>query len=410
MIDYFEALDFPCPMFKNPCDYYVDLVTHDYLTADASTESQERIRRLADTWQQKAPRLADVPADVAPPRVRRANFCVSLLCLYKRFWLLFFNHPWEYAREVFYALMLSILLGIIYFELSNDRRAGINDRFGLFYALLVIFLVPNLLVNIERVCSERLFVYPETKIRLYSKLSFLFVKVIFDFPLAVITYIIYAAPAYLLAGLQSIEHDQWPIFATYVAVIVLHGLVWRYISWLLAYTFHRRMAAVAILAIILGASALTCGVTLHRRNESTAVKWFDYISPGHWAMQTVASNEFYGNSASRSNEVQLFPSDRASSFIGNTTELVIDCERKRVLATKIADVPIYTVSQCSRITGRQAYSFAALGTSHVPINDVKLLYAFSSLLLGTWALIALACCFCCIFCNHKPYVRQRHRE
>lgn len=22
MIDYFESVNFPCPMFKNPCDYY----------------------------------------------------------------------------------------------------------------------------------------------------------------------------------------------------------------------------------------------------------------------------------------------------------------------------------------------------------------------------------------------------
>lgn len=62
-----------------------------------------------------------------------------------------------------------------------------------------------------------------------------------------ITYIVYASPAYLLTGLQSIERDQWPFFAIYVAVIVLHGLVWRYVSWLLAYAFQRRMAAVAIL-------------------------------------------------------------------------------------------------------------------------------------------------------------------
>ena len=29
---------------------------------------------------------------------------------------------------------------------------------------------------------------------------------------------------------------------------------------------------------------------------------------------------------------------------------------------------------------------------------------------GAWAVIALASSFCCIFCNHKPYIRQRHRE
>ncbi|CAI5442229.1 unnamed protein product [Caenorhabditis angaria] len=48
--EYFENIGCPCPKFKNPCDYYVDLVTHDNLTSEASRESSIRISRLVNKW------------------------------------------------------------------------------------------------------------------------------------------------------------------------------------------------------------------------------------------------------------------------------------------------------------------------------------------------------------------------
>ncbi|EGT48325.1 CBN-ABCX-1 protein [Caenorhabditis brenneri] len=55
MQQYFESVGCPCPPFKNVCDYYVDLVTHDNLTSDASRESSVRIARLVNKWNQTAP-------------------------------------------------------------------------------------------------------------------------------------------------------------------------------------------------------------------------------------------------------------------------------------------------------------------------------------------------------------------
>lgn len=53
-------------------------------------------------------------------------------------------------KEPFYALLTSLSLGAIFFDIPADRRAGIDDRFGFIFAILTLFLLPNLFINIER--------------------------------------------------------------------------------------------------------------------------------------------------------------------------------------------------------------------------------------------------------------------
>ncbi len=122
--------------------------------------------------------------------------------LFRRFWLLLCNNPLEYANEVFYSLFLSLALGTVYYELTTVKYGEITDRFGLFYSLLTLFLLPNLWLNIDRSnfesqCrdlqmpkgreftrvdffadfSERLMLHPDSEGRLYNKVCFLVGKV-----------------------------------------------------------------------------------------------------------------------------------------------------------------------------------------------------------------------------------------
>ena len=50
MMSYFTYIDYPSPPFKNPSDFYLDLVTLDNLSPDAMLESSQRIENLAETF------------------------------------------------------------------------------------------------------------------------------------------------------------------------------------------------------------------------------------------------------------------------------------------------------------------------------------------------------------------------
>ena len=123
MLPYFAFIEFPCPAYKNPSDYYrkmaslvadaatsptggthssrsvkfvwfsinfcfnyfvlVDLVTLDDLTSEALLESSQRAELLAETFRRRQEPLSDPgPAGVLPPKIKRANFILQIAALW----------------------------------------------------------------------------------------------------------------------------------------------------------------------------------------------------------------------------------------------------------------------------------------------------------------------------------------
>ena len=86
LLKHFTSLDFGCPPYKNPSDYYLDLVTIDSLSQEALIESSQRIEALADVQARKP--LVELfssmpgPPAVMPAPFRRANFAMQFLALW----------------------------------------------------------------------------------------------------------------------------------------------------------------------------------------------------------------------------------------------------------------------------------------------------------------------------------------
>lgn len=72
-------------------------------------------------------------------------------------------------------------------------------------------------------------------------------QVIFDFPIALLTYILYAMPACALGGLAPNGTYYWPSIIAFTVIIIVHSLLWRYISWTISYTFDSKTSSAAAL-------------------------------------------------------------------------------------------------------------------------------------------------------------------
>lgn len=85
-LKYFNSMGYPCPPYKNPSDYYLDLVTMDDLSQEALIESSQRIETLADMHNRRS--LTEIfssmpgPPAVLPAPFRRANFAMQFLALW----------------------------------------------------------------------------------------------------------------------------------------------------------------------------------------------------------------------------------------------------------------------------------------------------------------------------------------
>lgn len=85
MVKYFTGFNFPCPPFKNPSDFYLDLVTIDDLSQEALIESNQRLEELAAIHVRRP--LSELfssmpgPPSVTPAPYRHSNFAMQFLAL-----------------------------------------------------------------------------------------------------------------------------------------------------------------------------------------------------------------------------------------------------------------------------------------------------------------------------------------
>uniref|UniRef100_A0A0R3RI05 ABC2_membrane domain-containing protein n=1 Tax=Elaeophora elaphi TaxID=1147741 RepID=A0A0R3RI05_9BILA len=394
MMSYFDKIGYPCPSFKNPCDYYVDLVTYDYLTSASSLESTNRIRRLAEIWKEKAVENceAEVISDELSPKVHRINCCRSALLIYrqaccfvctlnilKRFFQMFLNRPWMYVKEPIYAFLTSLFLGFIFFEIPNDRYAAINARFGFIISILAIFILPNLFIHIERVFDERLYLFDDIRNRLYDPTFYIIVKIMYDLPVGVMCNTLYALPAYLLSGLPPDGTFYWPSVLQFIVILCAHTILWRYITWIVAYV------------TLLSNAIMFSGFLIHPDSFSPPIKLLYYYNPTKLAGGLLAENEFLRRTALTNWFFKMLTGNSTDG--GNMTELLIGCERKQV--------SIYTISHCSKIRGSQALFFSGLSSATLASSDEQLREAVY--IYTIWLLIVLATLLLVVRCNHKGF-------
>lgn len=84
LLSYFSEIDFPCPTYKNPSDYYLDLVTLDNLSSEAMLESSQRIESLVELFARRPHSALSPPGppSITPPVVHRANPIIQFLALW----------------------------------------------------------------------------------------------------------------------------------------------------------------------------------------------------------------------------------------------------------------------------------------------------------------------------------------
>ncbi|CAJ0963585.1 unnamed protein product, partial [Mesorhabditis belari] len=370
LIPYFERHNFPCPTLKNPCDYYVDLVTHDHLSAESSKESTARIRFLSDLWKrERAESMQTTVKNVSPP-MNDANFLQTMLILYKRNHWIFLNSPFLYLREPLSALFISTIFGLIFYDLKSDKRGGIEDRFGFVGSMLCFMTLFIGWINISTVHKERDFTSEDLHNRLFSAQINVFIKFLFDIPLAMVTGFSSSFPALLLSGtldplilldLESTLHQLiLPILLT------VHLEFWRLLAWNLAYLMEKRLPASILFGFLLLASVLSSGLLIRSEDQGKLFKTLRSFTPTFLIANPFLEILFFQNS-----QLHIW---FGKNMQGNLSkELIFDCDKHNILAAKIKEIPIYTVSNCARIRGTHAlYSAGFIPFSVQDVSTLQL--------------------------------------
>ncbi|RZF36625.1 hypothetical protein LSTR_LSTR007328 [Laodelphax striatellus] len=298
MLPYFSAADYPCPAFKNPSDYYLDLVTLDDLSAEAMLESSQRIEQLAELFRRRQEPLSDPgPPQALPGKTRTANVCSQAVALLMR--QLIYSQPTSltnWLTHVLLAAILSLIVGAIFWDVpKSDPQLLYADRIGFHYTMMCVASLPILLMltlsdarSTERAASQM-----DIRDGLYSRLIFIIITALISFPAVLFVWLAYIIPAYAMTALYN-QGSQTPNgFHIYISTMLVHMMCLYYTLRLVTQIFHSRRTAAILSGLVLFVFSLVSGYPIYLPDiPSWQSNYFGFVSPVRWTMPSLLTREY----------------------------------------------------------------------------------------------------------------------
>ncbi|XP_012257912.2 ATP-binding cassette sub-family G member 8 [Athalia rosae] len=283
MLPYFALAEFPCPPFKNPSDYYLDLVTLDDLSAEAMLESSQRIDHLAELARIRLPGLTDPgPPGPLPLPISSVNIFIQIYVLLLK--TLIYSQPGALAKilqKILLSASLSIVLGAVFWNVSNDTNLYLRDRIGMHYASFGVLCWPLNLIAISEVNAARPSVEREIRDRLYGRFVYIFIELLCGIPSWCAIYLIYLAPAFAMSGLHLAPDENLTALWHYLANGLLYLMFQHLICVFFAHICKWPGLAAFFSGLIICEITLAGGVSLHLENFPW---WYRQWSPMQWVL------------------------------------------------------------------------------------------------------------------------------
>lgn len=308
------SLGYPCPPFKNPADYYLDLVTLDDLSAAAMLESSARIESLANSWDQLT--ANDIPIGAPPatmPRyTKRAGFFQQIYSLGKRY--IVYKQPnalLTWISKLICASVLSLLIGWIFWDVpSSDPQLSLNDRLGYHHCIMAVAFWPILMLTVRDIDLDRSYAEKEIALKLYSRTLYIIVQNVLTLLPSLCIWLAYLLPAYSMSGLYSyskagtISSSDTGIYE-YIGFMLLYMTAMQTIGLFFTHLFASTTTAIVWTGLL--HLILTCagGYSVHVRDLATYWSWLATIAPERWLMPVLVADEYSPEAIASTAELQL---------------------------------------------------------------------------------------------------------
>ncbi|KAI1763104.1 P-loop containing nucleoside triphosphate hydrolase protein [Hypoxylon sp. FL1150] len=297
-IPWFTNLGFQLPPFVNPAEFLIDHAAVDNRTPELEEESTARVERLKAEWNEESRKIfmpstseKAVETTTQPNRPKigqHANFFRQLRVLTDRTLKVTYRDPMGMAGSLMEAIMMGIITGYIFYNLSRDQ-SGIRSRQGALYIsvglqgyLFLTFEIYRLTMDIPTFdrensegCATALpFILSRRVARFFTE----------DIPVP----FLYSVIFYFMAGF---DRDVAKFF-TFFSILLLN----HYIAVTLA------MSSVAAVRHFPGASlianlaytlqSMACGYFIQSNTIPVYVRWTKYITYTYYAFGALCGNEF----------------------------------------------------------------------------------------------------------------------
>ncbi|XP_037961247.2 ATP-binding cassette sub-family G member 8 [Plutella xylostella] len=292
MLPYFASIDYPCPAYKNPSDYYLDLVTLDDLSPAAMLESSSRIEALAGVFMGAMSAPEPPPPVPLPAPNTTPNAAVQVMALLEK--TLVYTQMSTLSNiitRIIIAAIMSLVTGTIFWDLpTTDAQLTQNDRIGFHYAVSCLTAIPLLLwLSVREASSSRRHVTRDVAALLYSKHVYVLLDQFLELWSAAITWLAFLVPSYAMSGLYAQSTASFDGFYLGYMLLYLVSLQMMFRAFVFLIPMEKTASVLAGFVLLL--TTLVNGVMLHQRDFPFYVKWLEYVSPSRWVMPELLQRE-----------------------------------------------------------------------------------------------------------------------
>lgn len=333
---FFERAGHPLPPAYNPADWYLDAISVDYKTEDATNKTMGKVKAILDLAEadereaaaEAAPVKADAgalsapaDADEAPVVPVGAGFLATYLLLLKRTWREQTRNPVALGIKLGMNIFFAIIFGLVYLRMPRDQDS-IQNRTGIifFSAMNASFGAP---IGVSQAIPKELrVVRRERAANMYGVLPYYLAVFTASLPLELIPGIFFSTVLYFMANLRP----GGQFFLIYTGVQMLHYFVGCALGMVISASITDVALAPQIAPAITVLFLLFAGYLINDDSIPQWLMWLKYactydLPPRRsWQLDAAA----LGNVAANENTLELTMfSPQSSAFIRYTFHALI---------------------------------------------------------------------------------------
>ncbi|KAK9453325.1 hypothetical protein V1511DRAFT_505391 [Dipodascopsis uninucleata] len=262
-------------------DTDLNVLVQKYKDSNISQTMQSEIQQNIDTAMENSDRI---PAFLT--RDNKIGIFEQFTILSVRTFKNLYRNPMLLLTHYLIGLVLSVLCGYLYYNISNDI-SGFQNRLGLFLFLLALFGFSTL-TSLQVFASERQIFVRERANRFYHPLAYYASKVLFDvIPLRVFPPVMVGLIIYPLVGLNFEDHAM----AKFLLALMMFNLAAAAICLFIGVMIKDTSVASLIGSLVMLFSLLFAGLLLNRDSIPRSALWAQNLSIFHYALEAMVVNE-----------------------------------------------------------------------------------------------------------------------
>ncbi|CDW73845.1 abc transporter family protein [Stylonychia lemnae] len=318
---YFSSIGLNCPLFSNPADYYMKVLTINYPKQESD---EKKLTFMMNSYDQRQKSIVQKEQsqikiqefDFNESRIQQTGFCFQMKQLIGRNSLNQRRDPRQTFVKIFQTIFMALVILPIFWDLSGNGFVVQMGLAGAIFFMLVNMTFGGVLGTILVFQDERPVFLREFSNRMYQVPAYYLAKVLVETPVMALNPLLNAIIVYFGIGLTATASQFFYFYLITLMVSFCAASIGYFVSSL----FEKEEDAVGMAPLFVLPQVIFGGFFANSGNYPVWIGWLQYLSPLRYGQEALIINEFLPRTY-KSNEINLV--DYLKYDLGMTKCLVI---------------------------------------------------------------------------------------